>query len=109
MAITLKWTVVKNYEEFKLIVESCFDRNVKFKYVSFDHDLAEQHYTPEKYWDNYQASEKYQNAQKYTEKTGEDCAKYMKEIHEKFNTPLPIIYVHSMNPVGAQRIINVFK
>ena len=45
--------------------------------ISFDHDLAPEHYTPEKYWNDYEASKDYQEkkALLFQDKTGLDCAK----------------------------------
>jgi hypothetical protein len=71
--------------------------------ISFDHDLAPEHYTPEKYWHNYEISKNYQDSQNYTEKTGADCAKWLVDNSDR---PLPQIYIHSANPVGADYIKN---
>ena len=44
------------------------------------------------------------------DKTGYHAAQYLKEVYEKNNLKLPYyIFVHSMNPVGTQNIINLFK
>jgi len=72
--------------------------------ISFDHDLADEHYTPPKYWDNYQESKEYQEAQNYLEETGMDCAKWLVDYCMDNDVPLPKYYVHSANPVGADNI-----
>ncbi len=72
--------------------------------ISFDHDLAYEHYTPEKYWSDYDESKKYQESQEYTEKTGYDCAKWLVEYLEDNKVLMPEIYIHSANPVGADNI-----
>jgi hypothetical protein len=61
--------------------------------------LADIHYDPSTWTENF----------KYHEETGYDCAKWMKTFYESKEKELPEIYVHSMNPVGTQNIINVFK
>lgn len=74
--------------------------------ISFDHDLAPEHYTPEFFWDNYELSKKYQDWKEntYQFKTGNDCAIWLKEYCVKNNFELPTIYVHSANPVGKDKI-----
>ena len=90
------WHLVRNYKEFKEFV----DKNIgKITHVSFDHDLADIHYDPSTWTESF----------KYHEETGLDCAKYLKQLYEETNTPLPIMFVHSMNPVGTENIINLFK
>lgn len=74
--------------------------------ISFDHDLADSHYTPEYFWDNYEESKKYQewNSKNHTEKTGMDCAKWLVDYCMDNKKMLPEIFVHSANPVGADNI-----
>jgi len=74
--------------------------------ISFDHDLADEHYTPEEYWDDYTRSKAYQDkvSQKYTEKTGLDCAKWLVDYCMDNNCNLPLWYTHSANPVGRDNI-----
>jgi hypothetical protein len=43
------------------------------------------------------------------EKTWLDCAKYFKEFYDRNKLKYPIIFIHSMNPVCTQNIINLFK
>ena len=74
--------------------------------VSFDHDLADEHYTPPEYWDDYDKSKEYQDAQSYREKTGYDCAKWLVQYCMDNNKDFPYYFVHSMNPVGADYIKN---
>lgn len=74
--------------------------------ISFDHDLAAEHYTPEFFWDDYEASKKYQawKSQYYTEPTGLECARFLTYYCRLHDLELPIIHVHSANPVGADQI-----
>lgn len=75
--------------------------------IFFDHDLADEHYTPEEYWDDYARSKAYQDSQVYTEKTGFDCAKWLVEYCLDNNKLLPEYYCHSFNPVGKDNILNL--
>ena len=79
--------------------------------ISFDHDLAEEHYTPEYFWDNYEESKKFQKwkSQFYTEGTGLDCAEYLIDYCKCSKTNLPVVFIHSANPVGADKIAKVIN
>ena len=93
---------VLNYEEFVKWIEMFGLPNA----ISFDHDLADEHYTPEYFWNNYQESKKYQEwkSNHYQEKTGMDCAKWLVDYCIDNKEKLPKIFVHSANPVGADNI-----
>jgi hypothetical protein len=100
---TIEW--VLNYKEFTEWIN---------KYglpylISFDHDLAEEHYTPEEYWDDYDKSKAYQDSKNYVEKTGLDCAKWLINYCIKNKLNLPKFYSHSANPVGRDNIINLLN
>ena len=81
---TDNWEVVRNYDEF------------------VSHDLGEgaliEYYTHTK--QNYEL-----DYNRIIEKTGMDCARFL--VAESMNTkiPLPTIYVHSANPIGAANMI----
>ena len=94
------WVVVRSFNEFAdyIMAFGMPDR------ISFDHDLADTHYTPEHLWDDYEASKAWQEAQTHTEKTGYDCAKWLVDYCIDNNCKLPTWHVHSMNPVGADNI-----
>lgn len=96
---------VLNYDEF-------VDWIIKYglpDVVSFDHDLAEEHYTPEYFWNNYEESKKFQEWKRksYNEQTGEGCALWLVDYCDKNKLDLPKYYIHSANPVGADFILNV--
>ena len=77
--------------------------------ISFDHDLALEHYRPSMYNpDNHYSN--YYNDGTFKEKTGYDCAKWLIDfiINNKIKV-LPTIMVHSMNPVGKENIVSLFK
>lgn len=98
---------VLNYEQFVKWIELFGLPNA----ISFDHDLAEEHYTPEYFWSNYNQSKKYQDWKKltYKEKTGADCAQWLIDYCKEFNEKLPEIYIHSVNPVGVDYIKEKLK
>ncbi len=75
-----KWVIARNYDEFVAIIKEKGTPD----YISFDHDLADEHY----------------GGDYSKEKTGMDCAKWLIQediVVENFN-------VHSANPVGAENI-----
>lgn len=109
-----EWIVVKNYNEFIEAVAKNYER---ITHISFDHDLADEHIRDV----NGLGGREYKDISKeelaeyekirsgFVEKTGYDCAKWLKEFYEERKLKLPIMFVHSMNPVGTQNIINLFK
>ena len=104
-----KWNInwVLNYEQFVQWIEIYGLPDA----ISFDHDLADEHYTPEYFWDDYEESKKFQEwrGKTYQEKTGMDCAKWLVDFCMDNKVELPKFYVHSANPVGADRIREVFS
>lgn len=96
------WSIVRNYDDFVEIVTQNID---KITHISFDHDLADDHYTGEMY----KSAEEYYKSIEGTERTGYDCAKWLKQFYQEKGKQLPTMFVHSMNPVGTENIINVFK
>lgn len=98
-----EWIVVKNYNEFVKAVQENYPN---ISHISFDHDLADEHYSPAMVHDD-----DYNDlAETFTERTGLDCAKWLKDYYEADpETSLPVLFVHSMNPVGTKNIINLFK
>ena len=101
-----KWNInwVLNFEQFTKWIEMYGLPDA----ISFDHDLAPEHYTPEYFWDDYDASKKYQEWKKtvYKELTGEDCAIWLIDYCSVNKLDLPIYYIHSANPVGVDFILN---
>lgn len=96
--IDKKRSIARNYDEFiaEVLKTNWSDKLI----ISFDHDLEESHYTPEEYWNDYEASKKYQEAQNHT-RTWYDCAKRLVD-----NGHVPYkFFVHSANPVWADNIL----
>jgi len=102
---TIYW--VLDYNQFV----SWIDKNGLPDIISFDHDLAEEHYTPEYFWNDYDESKKFQEwkSGNYKEHTGEICAKWLVQYCVINKLQLPKCYVHSANPVGADFILNALK
>lgn len=99
-----EWLVVRNYAEF---VQAIKAYHTEITHISFDHDLADGHYhkNMEEGKLNYNSDDFLDNANK----TGYHAAQYMKHYYDHGNIPYPVMFVHSMNPVGTENIINLFK
>lgn len=96
------WEIVRDYKEFVDLVE----KNIgSIDLISFDHDLASEHYHP-----SMLKSEEEYNSQyvSFREKTGYDAAIWFKDLYKKHNLKLPEILIHTMNPVGFKNITNLF-
>ena len=99
------WEIVRNYDEFKAWIQ----KNGLPDLISFDHDLADTHYTPKEYWSDYHKSAEYQASLTHTEKTGLDCAKWLVDYCLDNELKLPKYLVHSANPVGRDNIFYHLK
>jgi hypothetical protein len=97
---TESWVVVRSYNEFVETIKMKFYAGEWPTLISFDHDLADEHYDPKMYGND----EDY--PQVFSEKTGTDCAKWLFQFCIQNNLDLPEYTVHSMNPIGAERIKN---
>jgi len=89
------WDIVRTYEEFVDWIK----KNGLPDEVSFDHDLAEIHYDPSTWTENF----------KYYEKTGYDAAKWMCDYCWTNGLPLPEFNCHSANPVGRENILAILN
>lgn len=94
--VDVTWIIVRNYNEF---VETIEEKGLP-EIISFDHDLADEHYSPDMYTEIYDDLYK-----EFKEKTGYDCAKWLVNycIDNKKDLPKTIL-IHSMNPVGRVNI-----
>ena len=95
-----EWQVVRNYEE--LVSHIRLNGLDKYEVISLDHDLGDT--AQKEYYNN--VSPNYQlDYNNILEKTGLDCAKWL--VAESMNSkiPLPQIYTHSANPIGAANIM----
>jgi len=94
------WEVVRNYDEF--VAHIRLKGLGAYEVISLDHDLGEgamvEYYTNVK--PNYEL-----DYNRIPEKTGMDCVRFLvaESMHTKI--PLPQIYVHSANPIGAANMM----
>ena len=104
------WLVVRDYNEF---IDAIQRYAGDITHVSFDHDLSDMHYTADNGMEIckhvFHIGESGYPECPGSEKTGYECAKWIKGYYKSHNLPLPVVFVHSMNPVGTERIINLFK
>jgi hypothetical protein len=96
------WDIVRNYEDFVKYISTEGVPDI----ISFDHDLADEHYSPDMYLSSGEYNKLYEE---FKEKTGNDCAKWLCEYCFTNGIPLPKYFVHSMNPIGTNNIINTFE
>lgn len=91
--VTTTWDIVRNYVDFVKKIQECGVPEV----ISFDHDLADEHYVKNVIYDDYR------------EKTGFHCAKFLIEYCISHSIQLPkTILIHSMNYQGSQNIRSLF-
>lgn len=89
------WIIVRNYNDFVNYIES----NELPELISFDHDLADDHYDPSTWTESFE----------YHEKTGYHCALYLLDYCYNKGYNVPQCLCHSMNPVGKKRIEDLLK
>lgn len=91
-----EWIIVRNYCDFISLIQNNGVPNL----ISFDHDLADEHYRMLDF--NYDAPN--------LEKTGYHCAKWLIDYCLDNNKELPKqIIIHSMNPYGSENIKSLFE
>lgn len=104
------WVIVRNFDEF---VKTIWRRGMP-DIISFDHDLAEEHYI---YFAILSSGGKKQATeneykkiyQKLQNKTGYDCARWLVKFCANSRQDLPICLVHSKNIVGSEYIDDVLS
>lgn len=93
--VELEWVIVKSYDEFVKQIET----NGLPEVVSFDHDLADEHYL------QYQKHRgKGFDYDEVKEKTGYHCAKWMTQYCVDNKKKFPKWFIHTMNPNGWENI-----
>ena len=97
-----EWKIVRNYNEFVKHIKE----NGLPTHISFDHDLADEHYDASMY-DGLERYNEHLNT--CVEKTGADCAKWLVEYLNEYSLKLPICIVHSCNPIGSENIKNILN
>ena len=94
-----EWVIARSFSAFVHVLKT---NGLPFM-VSFDHDLADEHYRQSMYSDPKKYTSYYDDGT-FKEKTGYDCAKYLVDYCIEHNLPLPKWKCHSMNPVGKRNI-----
>jgi ASC-1-like (ASCH) protein len=102
-----KWIIVRSYDDFVRVVEEEWGKGNFPEVISFDHDLAPEHYAPREHWDDHYGA--WAHAQEFIEKTGYEAAKFYVDFRREHDLPMAKIKCHSMNPVGKKKIIELFK
>lgn len=98
-----RWKVVRNYDEFCVTIQTYYILYGKLPdLISFDHDLADEHYAPKNHWD--ETYHDWVEEQGFQEKTGYDCAKWLVDFCMENELILPAFLCHSMNPHGKKNI-----
>ena len=92
-----KWVIVRSYDEFVDYIE----KHGLPGSISFDHDLADEHYDNSMYSGVDAYNKMYEE---FKEKTGLDCAKWLVDYCMNNDLDLPEYFVHSMNPAGGKNI-----
>lgn len=94
----VEWTIVRKYNEFV----QCITTNGLPKTISFDHDLAFEHYPIA---DNRPGRNIPYDT--YKEKTGWHAAKWLVEYCKEKKQKLPKCFVHTQNRTGRMNILIV--
>ena len=90
----IEWTIVKSHDEFINIIEERGLPNI----VSFDHDLADEHYNPT-----------FIDYMNYKHETGLSSALYLIDYISNNKLQQPELRVHSMNPEGRKNIVRCLE
>ena len=95
MFVTELWEIVRNFNEFVYCIEHNWEESQTFpSIISFDHDLADEHYGEDVNND-------------FKEYTGKDCANWLCNYCMDKDIRLCSYYCHSMNPVGRENIVSL--
>jgi hypothetical protein len=86
------WVIVRNFDQF---VAAIRERGLP-NFISFDHDLAEEHYNEGRLG--------LPPRKDYKEKTGMSCANWLINYCVSSGVNIPPFAVHSFNPVGRENI-----
>lgn len=94
------WEVARDYDAFVSKILYYGLDNIEL--ISLDHDLGDSAMV--EYYNNVKHNYKldYDNIQ---EKTGYDCCKFLVSHSMDRNIPLPLVYVHSANPIGSANMM----
>ena len=97
----VKWFIVRNYNDFVYFINNFGIPEI----ISFDHDLGP--LSIKEYGEN---GLNYSYDRVGDEKTGLHCLQYLFNIiNEKHLKPPENFYIHTVNPIGAQYMINLIS
>lgn len=96
----VNWIIARSFSDFVDII----NKNGLPKIISFDHDLADEHYRE---FINSKNGEF--NYNKMKEKTGYDCVKFLIDYCIDNNLDLPEYYIHTMNPIGRENMNSLLE
>lgn len=94
------WEIVRSYEDFVSVVR--LNGLESYSHISLDHDLGDT--AMAEYYSNVKPNYSL-NYDNILEKTGYDVCKWLVAESMDKNIPLPIIYVHSANPIGSANMV----
>ena len=92
--INYDWVIVRSYDQFIDYIK----RNGLPQIISFDHDLADEHY-------QYLLKHNDVDYSKYTEKTGMECVKWLVSYCMNNNLKFPKYLIHTQNIVGGKNML----
>jgi len=91
------WFIIRNFNQFVDLIEKNYAKHKILPIIiSFDHDLADFHYT--------QMNNGEIDYSDVNEKTGYHCAKWLVNFCIERKLEIPNYLVHSMNIVGSKNI-----
>lgn len=99
-----EWVIVRSYDEF---VDYILKNGLPW-FISFDHDLAHEHYRESMYDADGHYSKYYKDGT-FKEKTGFSCAEWLVEYCMNNKVDLPEWNVHSANPIGRDNIAGILR
>lgn len=102
---TLEWLIVRSYDDFVATINQLGLPDM----VSFDHDLAPEHYELIYNDENWAKADDEINIDYsiFQEKTGWHDAKWLIKYCEKNCMELPRCLIHSQNPIGAKNLTDI--
>lgn len=92
----VEWYIVKDVQSFIRVISHLGLP----KYISFDHDLNEEHYSR---YERAKVEGKF-DYNGLTTKTGYEAAKWLVRYCEIFKKPMPQYFIHTKNKFGAANI-----
>lgn len=93
---------IKSYDEFVLYIKLQGLPDA----ICFDHDLSDEHYDKSMYNND---GSYYRLYDKFKEKTGYDCAKFLIEYCMENKLKIPLYNIQSANPVGRKNIEQLLR